>query len=128
MNFLLDTHAFIWFIKGDQTLPSEVKDKIPNINNKCCLSIASIWEIAIKISLNKLSIRAVFKEIFLFLDKNQINFLPIEFDHLKILMKLDFHHRDPFDRLIISQSISEDLTTLTKDAFFNKYLVKTFWQ
>lgn len=83
---------------------------------------------AIKISLNKLSISAAFREVFLFLDKNQIVVLPIEFKHLVTLMKLDFHRRDPFNSLIISQPISENLTILTKDALFSNYLVKTFWQ
>jgi PIN domain nuclease of toxin-antitoxin system len=83
---------------------------------------------AIKISLNKLSINSEFNEIFSFLGDNQIDVLPIEFRHLALLLNLDFHHRDPFDRLIISQSISDSLTILTKDSTFNSYSVKTYWQ
>ncbi|RDC57161.1 type II toxin-antitoxin system VapC family toxin [Pedobacter chinensis] len=127
MPFLLDTHTFIWFINGDNNLPKNVIDKIKNLDNQCYLSIASIWEIAIKSKLNKLSLSSDFDRIEGFLDNNQIEILPITFDHLLSLNNLEFHHRDPFDRILIAQGISETLTVLTKDQNFNLYNVEIFW-
>lgn len=127
MALLLDTHTFIWFINGDSSLPEKVVNKIKNIDNQCYLSIASIWEIAIKLKLNKLSLLADFDRISDFLDENQIEVLPITFSHIQSLNQLEFHHRDPFDRIIIAQGISEELTILTKDHNFNLYKAEIFW-
>jgi len=127
MQFLLDTHTFIWFINGDSSLPNKIIDEIKNLKNHCFISIASIWEIAIKCKLNKLSLNADFNRILDFLDQNQIEILPITFDHIAKLNELDFHHRDPFDRILIAQGISENLTILTKDQNFSFYKTKTLW-
>ena len=127
MQFLLDTHTFIWFINGDSSLPNKIIDEIKNLKNHCFISIASIWEIAIKCKLNKLSLNADFNRILDFLDQNQIEILPISFDHIVKLNELDFHHRDPFDRILIAQGISENLTILTKDQNFSFYKTKTLW-
>ena len=127
MNLLLDTHTFIWFINGDQSLSDNAVSKIKNIENQCFLSIASIWEIAIKMKLNKLHLKSDFNNITNFCIENEIEILPINFEHIQKLNNLDFHHRDPFDRLIITQSIVEKLTVLTKDESFHLYKVKCFW-
>jgi len=127
MPFLLDTHTFIWFINGDSTLPKEVIAKIKNLDNQCFLSIASIWEIAIKITLNKLALISGFDKIEDFLTENQIEILPITFEHILSLNNLELHHRDPFDRIIIAQGISEELIILTKDQNFSLYEAKIFW-
>ncbi|PWS32163.1 type II toxin-antitoxin system VapC family toxin [Pedobacter paludis] len=127
MPFLLDTHTFIWFINGDSTLPKEVIAKIKNLDNQCFLSIASIWEIAIKIELNKLALISGFDKIEDFLTENQIEILPITFEHILSLNNLELHHRDPFDRIIIAQGISEELIILTKDQNFSLYEAKIFW-
>ncbi|QDW26841.1 type II toxin-antitoxin system VapC family toxin [Pedobacter sp. KBS0701] len=127
MQFLLDTHTFIWFINGDSSLPNKIIDEIKNLKNQCFISIASIWEIAIKCKLNKLSLNADFDRILDFLDQNQIEILPISFDHIVKLNELDFHHRDPFDRILSAQGISENLTILTKDQNFSFYKTKTLW-
>lgn len=127
MQFLLDTHTFIWFINGDSSLPNKIIDEIKNLKNQCFISIASIWEIAIKCKLSKLSLNADFDRILDFLDQNQIEILPISFDHIVKLNELDFHHRDPFDRILIAQGISENLTILTKDQNFSFYKTKILW-
>jgi len=127
MQLLLDTHTFIWFINGDSSLPKKIVNEIKNLNNQCLISIASIWEIAIKSKLNKLSLSADFDKILDFLDQNQIEILPISFDHIIKLNELDFYHRDPFDRILIAQGISENLTILTKDQNFSFYKVKAIW-
>ncbi|HTD39094.1 MAG TPA: type II toxin-antitoxin system VapC family toxin [Mucilaginibacter sp.] len=127
MKYLLDTHTFIWFINGDPSLPDKVIAKIKNVENQCFFSIASVWEIAIKVKLNKLQIKSEFTKIIDFCIDNQIDILPIAFEHILELNKLDFHHRDPFDRLIIAQGITEKLTVLTKDENFHLYKVKCLW-
>jgi PIN domain nuclease of toxin-antitoxin system len=127
MSLLLDTHTFIWFINGDDSLPDKVVSKIKTVENRCFLSIASIWEIAIKMKLNKLQLKSDFNEIIKICNDNEIVILPISFEHIKELNDLDFHHRDPFDRLIIAQSIAEKLTVVTKDENFKLYKVKCFW-
>jgi PIN domain nuclease of toxin-antitoxin system len=127
MQLLLDTHTFIWFISGDSTLPQQVINAIKDVNNKCFISIASIWEIAIKSSLKKLTLQSDFNLISDFLAANDITLLPITFEHLQKLLTLEFHHRDPFDRVIIAQGLTEQLTILTKDEHFTQYTNKVLW-
>jgi PIN domain nuclease of toxin-antitoxin system len=126
-NYLLDTHTFLWFIDGDDSLSDRVIKQIKNVENQCYISIASIWEISIKMSLKKLEIAAGFNTISKFCDKNDIEVLPVTFEHILELNKLDLHHRDPFDRIIIAQGIAEELTVLSKDGNFKHYPVKVLW-
>jgi PIN domain nuclease of toxin-antitoxin system len=128
MQYLLDTHALLWFLEDDSQLPVKVSNEITNIDNKCYVSIASLWEIAIKINLGKLSIKFSFEKFASFLSDNDIEVLPIAFDHLTQLSSLEHHHRDPFDRIIIAQCMVENLTILTKDQYFPNYPVKIMWQ
>jgi PIN domain nuclease of toxin-antitoxin system len=128
MQLLLDTHTFIWFISGDQALPQKALDAIKNTENKCYISIASIWEIAIKFSLKKLELKSDFDNIIDFLASNDIEVLQITFQHLQKIINLEFHHRDPFDRLIIAQAIVENLTIITKDENFSRYTDSLFWK
>lgn len=88
---------------------------------------ASIWEMAIKMKLNKIYLESGFNEITDFCVANEIEILPITFAHIQTLNNLELHHNDPFDRLIIAQGISEKLTLLTKDKHFKSYGVKCFW-
>jgi len=127
MSFLLDTHTFIGFINGDKDLPKNVVKTITNINNKCYLSVASLWEMAIKMSLEKLTIDKDFKNILSFLSENDIEVLPISFEHIQYLLQLEFHHRDPFDRLIIAQGIVDNMTIISRDQKFKDYSVKVIW-
>ena len=128
MDLLLDTHAFIWFISGDAALPPKVIDAIKNVENKCFISVASLWEIAIKSSLKKLELKADFDRIVDFLADNDIEILPITFEHLQRVLTLEFHHRDPFDRIIISQGLVERLTILSKDEHFPRYTDRILWK
>jgi len=127
MDLLLDTHAFLWFITGDKQLPEKIIKLMGNSDNKCFVSIASIWEIVIKLSLNKLEIIGGFETIEDFLDNNDFEILPVDFSHTKSLLKLEHLHNDPFDRMIISQAIAEKLVVVTKDRFFKDYKVKVIW-
>jgi PIN domain nuclease of toxin-antitoxin system len=127
MNLLLDTHSLIWFINGDDQLPEKSIKLIKNIDNKCFVSIGSIWEIAIKFSLGKLDLNGGFDEISKIMRRYKIELLPIAFEHIQKLITLDFHHRDTFDRIIISQGLVEKLMVVTKDEIFPKYDVKIVW-
>ena len=127
MAFLLDTHAFLWFVSGDTKLPISVRDKIKNINQACFLSAASLWEITIKKQIGKLTLTISLEELFDYADRNQIEIFPIAYKHLTTLSKLPNYHNDPFDTLIISQAISEGLTLITRDKGLKKYKVKQQW-
>ena len=128
MQLLLDTHAFIWFITGDRALPQKAIDAINDTDNKCFFSIASIWEIAIKSSLKRLELQSDFDNIIDFLAENDIEILPINFEHLQKVITLEFHHRDPFDRLIVAQGLVENMTIITKDEYFPSYTDKLLWK
>lgn len=127
MELLLDTHALIWFINGDSQLPDKQVRLIKDLNNKCYVSIASIWEIAIKISLGKLDLNGGFDDISRLMKMYEIDLMPLTFEHIQQLLTLDLHHKDPFDRIIISQGIVEKLHIVTKDENFPKYKVKIIW-
>jgi PIN domain nuclease of toxin-antitoxin system len=127
MELLLDTQPFIYFLNGDKKLSAGTIQEISDLNNTCYVSIASIWEIAIKLSLGKLKIHGEFEDIGKFVRDNEIEILPIHFSHIQRLLTLDFHHRDPFDRIIIAQGIEEDLTLVTHDDIFKAYSIKTRW-
>ncbi len=126
-NYLLDTHVLIWFMNGDENLPKLVKEKVINANSSCFISIASLWEIAIKSSLGKLDLQIEFSQILQFLADNNIEVLSIEFGHLQKLLVLPYHHRDPFDRIIISQGIANKFILISKDGNFRKYNVSLIW-
>jgi PIN domain nuclease of toxin-antitoxin system len=127
MAYLLDTHTFLWFVAGDKQLPESVKTKIKDINEHCFLSIASFWEITIKHQIGKLTLEISLEELFEYTERNQIEIIQISNDHLLTLSKLPSHHSDPFDRLIVSQALTENLTLITKDKIIKKYKIKQEW-
>jgi PIN domain nuclease of toxin-antitoxin system len=124
MEILLDTHALIWFINGDNQLSENAKKLIKTTQNKCFISIASIWEIAIKMSIGKLEISNGFDDLSKILIQNDIEILPISVSHIQQLLSLEYEHRDPFDRMIIAQAIAEKIPVITKDENFLKYDVE----
>jgi PIN domain nuclease of toxin-antitoxin system len=123
MNLLLDTHILLWFYSGSSQLSSVAKNLIKDTSNECYISIASLWEITIKYHLGKLELEDSLEELFAFIVRNKINVIPIEFSHLLTILSLPHIHKDPFDRIIIAQSISENLTIISKDGFFGQYEV-----
>ena len=104
-----------------------MRKEIADVDNKCYVSIASLWEIAIKIRLGKLSIKFHFEKFAAYLSDNEIELLPISLEHLLQLLNLDLHHRDPFDRLIIAQAITDNLTILSRDEHFKSYTERVMW-
>jgi PIN domain nuclease of toxin-antitoxin system len=128
MNYLLDTHAFLWFIDDSTALSKTARHLIEDADNNLYLSTASIWEIAIKISLGKLSMPTPFANfVGQQLLTNAIETLEIRITHAEIVTRLPFQHRDPFDRLIIAQSLSEDITIIGRDAIFDAYGIVRYW-
>ena len=121
MGFLLDTHTLLWFLSGNNSISKKAKNIILDRKNKCYVSIASLWEIAIKIKLDKLSIDTRFKELSDLLNQNDIEILPITFEHICNLLDLEEAHRDPFDRIIISTAKTENISVITKDGNFKGY-------
>jgi PIN domain nuclease of toxin-antitoxin system len=127
MKILLDTHTFIWFLEGDKVLNNKIVKAIQSNDNTNYISIASFWEIVIKSSLGKLEMKNSFDNLIRLTFENGFEILPIQLDHLKSLLSLPFHSNDPFDRIIISQAISEDMTIISKDENFGNYKVKLLW-
>jgi PIN domain nuclease of toxin-antitoxin system len=128
MKLLLDTHTFLWFISGDSRLESNARALVEDITNKAFLSVASLWEMAIKISLGKLSFAQPFEVLIAQqLGLNRIDLLGITIKHAAALTTLPFHHRDPFDRLLIVQAQVEQLSIVTCDTLFDAYTVTRVW-
>lgn len=127
MNYLLDTHVVIWSITDNQNYLGSLRDEIKNLDNNCFVSIASLWEMSIKYSLNKLDLKSSLKEIFGTIESSAFRILPVTTNHLFKLSELELHHRDPFDRLLIAQAKAENLTIITKDTAFTSYHVNLKW-
>lgn len=124
---LLDTHTLIWFINGDKQLSLAAKGAIESDEAVNYVSVASIWEIAIKISLGKLALNKPFSEINKQMEINNFKLLMIEIEDALMVANLPFYHRDPFDRLLAVQSIRNGLKLITKDELFKPYGVSVFW-
>ena len=128
MKYLLDTHTLLWFLQGDKKLSDKARQLIDNPRNSKFLSIVSLWEIAVKVSLGKLVLDKSFERLFPEqLHFNRIQILDITVDSLIKLTTLPFHHRDPFDRLIIAQALVEDLPIIGADAAFDAYGISREW-
>ncbi len=127
MKLLLDTHAFIWFVENDNNLPESVRNLIENIENETLISIASLWEIAIKASLNKLELKNNIESIIKNMSLNGFSILEILPEHIITVSKLPLYHRDPFDRIIIAQSLTENIKIVGRDIIFKEYNVDLIW-
>ena len=128
MRILLDTHVLIWLVEGDKNLSTVARSTIEDEDNSLYLSIASLWEITIKLSLGKLDLQlSVDEMVESFLIPGGIEILRIETSHLSILRDLPLHHRDPIDRLIIAQAQAEKMTLISADGVFDLYDVDLRW-
>jgi PIN domain nuclease of toxin-antitoxin system len=128
MKLLLDTHVLIWWSSSSDKLTAKVYDLITDTNNSLTLSIASVWEMQIKVQLGKLNLIAPLPELIANQQQvNRIQILPIELNHIYALKDLPDNHRDPFDRIIISQAMSEKIPVISKDEIFNIYPVEKIW-
>ena len=127
MQILLDTHTFLWFLSGDFELSQQARTLIENPKHEKYISIASFWEIAIKTGLGKLTLDVPFAELKIEATKNSFQILPITFEDTLLLSTLPFYHRDPFDRIIISQAKGNNLTLVSRDNNFSLYNVNLLW-
>jgi PIN domain nuclease of toxin-antitoxin system len=128
MQALLDTNCFLWFITDNEKMSDHARIFLADLDNELNLSIASLWEMAIKISIGKLVLMQPFEQLIPDqMQKNGIHLLPIQTRHLSTLLSLPFHHRDPFDRLIMSQAITEEIPLISSDTILKKYDVKLIW-
>jgi PIN domain nuclease of toxin-antitoxin system len=123
MRYLIDTHVLIWYIAGSPQLDKRFIAEIKNPENIIFISKASLWEIVIKISIGKLKLEIDFDEIEAYLKKNKIVELDFGLEEFKKIITLPLLHRDPFDRLIIGQAITNNLTVITDDPKFKLYSI-----
>lgn len=128
MNILLDTHTFLWFVDDNPRLSEPARILIEADNSQPFISMASLWEIAIKISLGKLQLKQPY-DTFIpeQLAINGIGILNLSLHHTATVAALPFHHRDPFDRLIAAQAKVEDMPLVSADPSFDLYPVKRIW-
>jgi PIN domain nuclease of toxin-antitoxin system len=128
MSLILDTHSFLWFIIGSPRLSGHARALIEDDMHDKRLSTASLWEMAIKLSLGRLTLAEPFGVLIpQQLRLSGIEILNIEIAHLAVLTTLPFHHRDPFDRLIIAQAIAEQCPVVSVDPAFDAYAVERLW-
>ncbi len=131
MQLLIDTHVLIWFLEGSNLLSASHRQIIANPANNVFVSIASIWEIAIKISIGKLILARPLADVIKQIAAENIEILAISPEHALQVSTLPLHHRDPFDRIIVSQAIVENIDFISADAIFDDYLkglpIKRIW-
>jgi PIN domain nuclease of toxin-antitoxin system len=127
MRLLLDTHTFLWFIDDNPRLSPRAKALLES-DADLLLSVGSLWEIAIKVGVGKLTLA---QPLGVFVPRqladNEIGMLPISLAHLGVVSTLPFHHRDPFDRLLIAQAMIEQVSIVSADTAFDAYSVARLW-
>lgn len=126
MNLLLDTHTFLWGLTDEVKLSGRVRTLLPKSNT--WFSVASIWEILIKVRIGKMSLPAPTGPFIMSkLAFNGVRILPITADHVLRIESLPNHHNDPFDRMLIAQSLEEKLPLATADKVFTRYPIEVIW-
>ena len=128
MRYLIDTNVLIWYLEGKKILPKKIRILIENPDNECFVSIVNLWEIVMKICKSKYEWDYNLNDILVILESNEINIIPLKIEHLKTNTTLPMHHKDPFDRILISTAISENLKFITSDKENHLYKnVKAIW-
>lgn len=121
MRFLLDTHIFLFFINGESSISEEIVEILNDKQTEKFISIVSIWEITIKMNIGKLRLKDDLKSIYILLDNFDIKILQLNKINFEVYLSLPFIHKDPFDRMIISQAVADDLTLITDDQYIRSY-------
>lgn len=128
MNLLIDTHALIWFAQDSPGLSKAARAAIADNSGRAFCSVASIWEMAIKLSLGKLKMSLRLEGGFdRLLEKNGFLMLPVEYRHAARVAVLPWHHRDPFDRLLVAQAMVEGMAVISHDAQLDAYAIDRIW-
>lgn len=128
MRLLLDTHAFLWFVQADARLSPTAKALIEDPNNKPFISVVSLWEIAIKVSIGKLKLAENY-DAYMTRETQRFDLLSIALVHTSLVATLPFQpkHNDPFDRLLIAQALVEQMPLVSNEAMFAAYPVSRLW-
>ena len=126
-RYLLDTHAAMWFLNGDNSISETAKSIILDLSNDKCVSIVSAWEIAIKIGLGKLDFNGRATGFIELAQSNGFAVLPIKAAHLGALESLPLLRRDPFDRLLAATALAERMTLVTRDRNIARYAAPKIW-
>lgn len=128
MRLLLDTHAFLWFVLMDAQLSVKARKLIDDPENDKFISPASYWEFAIKIGAGKYALTEPYEDFMKrAIDGNGFIILPVHWRHTARLTNMPFHHRDPFDRLMIAQALVEQMPIVSNDALFDPYGIQRLW-
>lgn len=128
MRCLLDTHTFLWAVNDSPRLSHRAREVVEDEANELFLSVASLWEIAIKLSAGKLKLELPFLDLAVQkTSAHGIEIMPITAAHLDVVWRLPFHHRDPFDRLIAAQCLSENYSLLSRDGALDSYEIERLW-
>jgi PIN domain nuclease of toxin-antitoxin system len=126
MKVLIDTHVLLWGLTNESKLSADVRSLLPKAD--LWMSVAGIWEIITKVQIGKLDLpRPVGPFLTTKLAANGVFVLPITLNHTLRIETLELHHRDPFDRILIAQSLEENLPLVTADPVFEKYPIKIIW-
>ena len=126
MRILIDTHVLLWGLQDEDRLSDRVRNLLPV--EDVWISVASLWEIIAKVQVGKLSLpRPVGEYLSEKLLGNGVSVLPLTFAHVRRLADLPLHHRDPFDRILVAQSLEEKLPLISADPLFKKYSVQLIW-
>ncbi|QFZ93170.2 type II toxin-antitoxin system VapC family toxin [Synechococcus elongatus] len=123
---LLDTHTLLWFLEDSSRLPENIKLVIEE-SDRVATSLISLWEIAIKVSIDKLELRIAFDDFPNALETLAIEILPLSWADIQHYVNLPLHHRDPFDRLLIAQAINQSLVLVSADSILDRYSVQRLW-
>ena len=128
MKLLLDAHTFLWFVWDEVQLTNDAKALIVNPTNQKLISTATYWEIAIKVSIGKLDLGEPYRAFMhREIARNHFDLLPVSVDHAAAISVLPFHHRDPFDRMLIAQAMVEQVSIISGDRAFDAYPITRLW-
>lgn len=127
MDLLLDTHVVIWYFQDDEKLLPNVSELLEDADNRLRLSIVSLWEIAIKLNIGKLDLTISLFDFQMLLERFSIATLPISFGDIEEYSRLALHHRDPFDRMLVAQAMTNSLTIVSADPAFDAYSTQRVW-
>lgn len=127
MKLLLDTHTFIWWDSEPAKLSKKALDLLLNQDNTRLVSVVNLWEIQIKTQLGKLTLNQPLAKIINSHQKNRIEFIGVQVNHILELEQLPLYHKDPFDRLLIAQAKAENAILLSRDPAFSNYAINIEW-
>ena len=128
MDLLLDTHTFLWFVFGSSRMSEKAEALVQDPTNRKFLSLATPWEVGIKVSTGKLTVSQPVEQFFAEeMDANSVQMLPITLAHITRVSTLPFHHRDPFDRMLVAQSLTENIPLVSADTTLDAYGIVRLW-